>query len=152
MTAARNVPYAIGELNAAYTCGLPAGKGRNALWAPQIGELNAAYTYGLPAGKGWNALWAPQNGLPLYHKIRKFMDAGRLLIVPDFDTTSHSRVVLLDESLSIYLQGPKFGLIHNWWLLFKPGSRPGKRNLYLVCLVTLFFPKISILGLWGKPG
>lgn len=78
------------------------------------------------------------------------MDAGRLLIVPDFDTTSHFRVVLLDESLSIYLQGPKFGQIHNRWLLFKPGSRPGKRNLYLVCLLTLFFPRYRFSACGGN--
>lgn len=133
-----------------------------------IGELNAAYIFGLPVGDGWNALWTPHNGLPLYHKVEEAMDKGRLLIVPEFDSNSNSKVVLLDESLSetsIYLHGPKFGDIHNRMLMFKTAFRPGKRYLYFLCLITLFRrhrfvvdgwekdrQKLQMGRLWGTPG
>lgn len=133
-----------------------------------IGEVNAAYIFGLPVGDGWNALWTPHNGIPLYHKIEEAMDKGRLLIVPEFDSTSNFKVILLDESLSdtsIYLHGPKFGELHNRTLIFKTAFRPGKRYLYFLCLITLFRrhrfvvegwekdqQKLQMGRLWGTPG
>lgn len=133
-----------------------------------IGEVNAAYIFGLPVGDGWNALWTPHNGIPLYHKVEEAMDKGRLLIVPDFDSASNFKVVLLDESLSdtsIYLQGPKFRDLHNRTLIFKTAFRPGKRYLYFLCLITLFRrhrfvvegwekdqQKLQMGRLWGTPG
>ena len=106
-----------------------------------IGEVNAAYIFGLPVEDGWNALWTPHNGMPLYHKVEEAMDNGRLLIVPELDGTSNFKVVLLDKSLSdisIYLHGPKFGDLHNRTLMFKTALRPEKRYLYFLCLITLF--------------
>lgn len=133
-----------------------------------IGEVNAAYIFGLPVGDGWNALWTPHNGIPLYHKVEEAMDKGRLLIVPEFDSTSNFKVILLDESLSntsIYLHGPKFGDLHNRTLIFKTAFRPGKRYLYFLCLITLFRrhrfvvegwekdqQKLQMGRLWGTPG
>lgn len=106
-----------------------------------IGEVNAAYIFGLLVGEGWNVLWTPYNGILLHQKVEEAMDKGRLLIVPDFDSASNFKVVLLDESLSdtpIYLYGPKFGDLHNRTLVFKTAFRPGKRYLYFLCLITLF--------------
>lgn len=133
-----------------------------------IGEVNAAYIFGLPVGDGWNALWTPHNGIPLYHKVEEAMDKGRLLIVPEFDSDGNFKVVLLDESLSdtsIYLHGPKFGDLHNRTLIFKTAFRPGKRYLYFLCLITLFRrhrfvvegwekdqQKLQMGRLWGTPG
>lgn len=133
-----------------------------------IGEVNAAYIFGLPVEDGWNALWTPHNGMPLYHKVKKAMDNGRLLIVPELDGTSNFKVVLLDESLSeksIYLHGPKFGDLHNRTLMFKTAFRPGKRYLYFLCLISLFRRNRFVVEesekdqlilqmgrLWGTPG
>lgn len=106
-----------------------------------IGEVNAAYIFGLPVEDGWNALWTPHDGILLYYKVEEAMEKGRLLIVPDFDSAKNFKVVLLDESLSetsIYLHGPKIGKLHNRNLIFKTAFRPGKRYLYFLCLITLF--------------
>lgn len=133
-----------------------------------IGEVNAAYIFGLPIEDGWNALWTPHNGIPLYYKVEEAMDKGRLLIVPELDSANNFKVVLLDESLSetsIYLHGPKFGELHNRTLIFKTAFRPGKRYLYFLCLITLFRrhrfvvegwekdqQKLQMGRLWGTPG
>lgn len=118
-----------------------------------IGEVNAAYIFGLPIGEGWNALWTPHNGILLYQKVEEAMDKGRLLIVPDFDSASNFKVVLLDESLSdtpIYLYGPKFGDLHNRTLVFKTAFRPRKRYLYFLCLITLFRRHRFVVDGWEK--
>lgn len=118
-----------------------------------IGEVNAAYIFGLPAGDGWNALWTAQNGIPLYYKDEEAMSKGRLLILLDFDSANNSKVVLLDESLSetsIYLHGPKFGELHSRILIFKTVFRPGKRYLYFLCLITLFRRHRFVVDGWEK--
>lgn len=133
-----------------------------------IGEANAAHIFGLPSGDGWNALWTPHNGIPLYHKVEEAMDKGRLLIVPESESASNFKVVVLDDSISntsIYLHGPKFGDLHDRTLIFKTALRPGKRYLYFLCLITLFRrhrvvvegwekdqQKLEMYRLWGSPG
>lgn len=120
VTAAHNVPYAIGELNAAYT-----------LWSACWGGMSFGHH---------------RTDFLSIRRFKKVIDADRLSIVPDFDTISHFKTVRLDESLA---DVPNFGQIHDRRTLFETGSRLGKRNLHFR-LIKLFRRHRFLMEGWEK--
>ena len=133
-----------------------------------IGEFNASYIFGLPLDEGWKAIWDFKNGLILYSSIEGHLDDGRIVIVPDDESMNELKLVVLDESLlsmHVFLNGPLYRDLNNKRLTFKTEARPLKRNLYFLCLITLFrrrrfmvdgcendSQKIQMGKIWGTPG
>ena len=133
-----------------------------------IGEVNVAYLFGLDPERGYEAIWSIKNGLPLYSKVQKALDAARIVIVQDETDTDELKLIVLDDTLlntKVTFNGPTFGDLNNQSLEFKTAARPGRRFLYLHYLVTLFRRKrFNVDGwaedkrklknayLWGTPG
>lgn len=137
-----------------------------------LGEVNVSYFFGLPHEDGYEAIWSYRNGLLLHYRIKEALDAGRVVIVPAEDSSSEEfKIVVLDDELlskNICWKGPTFGELNNTNLQFMTDSRPAKRSLYFLCLITLFRrfrhygvhgqerrdqQKIKMGGrVWGTPG
>jgi hypothetical protein len=136
-----------------------------------IGETNMAYLVGVPLDEGFSAMWSEKNGLLIHYKIEEAYGAGQLVIVPRRDDNSILTVVLLDESIAdqlITMTGPgavRFKDLGD--LEFKTDARPGRRNLYISTLFTIFrrkrygvlgherdFDKLSMAdnSVWASPG
>ncbi len=133
-----------------------------------IGEVNAAYLFGLDPDKGYEAVWSTANGLLLYDEIEEAFDAARLVIIPDGEYQDELKVVVLDEAIlnrEIRGTGLLFRDIDGHRLEFKTDARPGRRYLYLHTLLSLFrrkrvvvegwqrdFKKVGPGQVWGTPG
>lgn len=133
-----------------------------------LGDLNAAYLFGLDPQDGYEAIWDVKNGILLSTKVEKALDAARLVIVED-GNSGELKLVVLDESLMDYRANTgssiRFRDIHNQRLEFATDARPGRRHLYLHYLLTLFRRKrFNVEGwetdaakatsgyMWGSPG
>ncbi|KAJ9641486.1 hypothetical protein H2199_005456 [Coniosporium tulheliwenetii] len=136
------------------------------------GEVTAAYIFGLDVEDGYTALWSVRNGLLLYDEVEKAFDAARFVIIPDPDAEGEDeyKVVILDESLldmPLGIANVDFGWreLNNRRLQFKTTARPGRRYLYVRCLLSLFsgkrfdvkgweadFAKVGGGTIWGTPG
>jgi hypothetical protein len=46
-----------------------------------VGEVNAAYLFGRKPDEGYEEIWSERNGLMLHHGIEKVFDDGRIFIV-----------------------------------------------------------------------
>lgn len=133
-----------------------------------IGEFNAAYIFGVPVEDGWKTIWDYRNGMILSYRIRKALDAGQLVIVPDGESIDGLKLVVLDESILDHHPvggGPKYRELNHTKLQFKTKTRPLKRYLYFLCLISLFRrqrffvdgcerdqEKIDMRRIWGTPG
>ena len=133
-----------------------------------IGEFNASYIFGLPLDGGWKAIWGYKNGLVLHSSIEGRLDDGRIVIVPDDESVNELKMIVLDDSLlstHVFLNGPRYRDLHNKRLTFKTEARPHTRNLYFLCLMTIFrrrrfmvdgcdnySQKIQMGKIWGTPG
>lgn len=97
------------------------------------------------------------------------MDAAQLVIVPDPEIDSGFKIVITDESLLEKRVAPpmepRFRQLDQKPLEFRTESRPGKRNLYIQCLMAPLRrrrfqntgwqnvqKKIPMGRIWGTPG
>ena len=136
-----------------------------------IGESNMAYLLGVPLNEGFSSLWSDKNGLFLHYKIEEAFDAAQLVIMPRHDDNSILTVVLLDMSLAnnvVYeTKRGEMRFKDLGDLEFKTDARPGRRNLYISTLFTIFrrkrygvpghehdFDKLSMddNSVWASPG
>ena len=133
-----------------------------------IGEFNASYIFGLSMDEGWNVIWGFENGLVLFSMIERHLDDGRIVLVPDDESIDEFKLIVLEDSLlsmQLYSNGPRYRDLHNKRLRFKTEARPLKRNLYFLCLITIFrrrrfmvdcwesdSQKIQMGKIWGTPG
>jgi hypothetical protein len=136
-----------------------------------IGESNAAYLLGVSLTEGFDALWSYKNGLYIHHRIEEALDAAQLVIVPDRDDNTILTVVLLDSSIADAIvddvQGGEVRFRDLGRLEFKTDARPGRRNLYITTLFTIFrrkrygmlghehdFDKLRMAdnSVWASPG
>lgn len=132
-----------------------------------IGEVNAAYLFGVEMDKGYRELWSTGNGLMLLREVEKALDAASLVIVPDDGEENEYKVVILDDDLmkKETVMDQTFEDIHNTRLEFRTDKRPSRRCLYLTYLLTLFrrrrfdvqgwerdCEKVSSGRFWGTPG
>lgn len=91
----------------------------------------------------------------LHKKIEKELDAARIIIMQDENDENELKLVVLDESIfnvKVTINGPTFRDLNNQNLEFKTAARPGRRDLYLYYLLTLFRRKrFNVEGWeWGK--
>lgn len=133
-----------------------------------IGEVNISYVFGLRPEEGYEAIWSERNGLLLHKKIEQALDAAQLVIVPVADYSNDFKAIVLDEGIlpnKIGVDGLTFSDFHDRTLNFVTEARPGKRNLYFHCLISLFRrfrygvrgrgkdqEKIQMGKVWGTPG
>lgn len=90
---------------------------------------------------GWKTIWDYRNGMILSYRVRKALDAGQLVIVPDGESIDRLKLVVLDEFILDRYPvgcGPKYRDLNHTKLPFKTKARPLKRYLYFLCLISLF--------------
>jgi hypothetical protein len=136
-----------------------------------IGEANAAYLFGVNLDQGFSSLWSEKNGLLLHTSVEKAYDKAQLVIMPRFDNNNILTVVLLDQSIADSVVYPaQRGMLRYkdlGDLEFKTDARPGRRNLYISTLFTIFrrkrhgvpghehdFDRLSMSNnaVWASPG
>ena len=133
-----------------------------------VGEVNAAYLFGLDPEESYEAIWSVKNGLLLHKKIEKALDDAKVVIIPDEQDQNELKLVVLNDTLlnvKVGIGGSTFREFHNRRLEFKTEARPGHRNLYLHYLLALFrrkrfdvegweqdFQRAHNSYIWGTPG
>ena len=103
-------------------------------------EPGIANIYRRPKEYEWKVFWGSGNGMVLLSSIKDHLDQNRIVIVPDEESTSGRKLVVLDDSLldlPSYPHGPRFRDLHQSNLMFKTVARPHLDSLYVNCLVTL---------------
>lgn len=108
-----------------------------------IGEENAAYLFGTRPDEGYSAIWSERNGLMLHYVLKEVLDDGRMVIMPDpTDSNEFISIVLSQDLLRDGKQCPAVNgpwtTIHNRRLQFQTMARPGKRELYMRALLSVF--------------
>lgn len=133
-----------------------------------IGEVNAAYLFGLDVEEGYQAIWSIKNSLPMQSKIEKAMNAAQVIIVPDDEDPSELKLVVLDDSILDHILPhgrATFRDLNQRRLVFQTKTRPARRSLYLHHVLTLFrrkrfdvegwendHKKVKSSFLWASPG
>ena len=106
-----------------------------------VGELNAAYLFGLELQDGYKAIWDTRNRLWLPKEVEQDFDKAKFVIAPCAkDEVGELEIIVLDETILGVpaVRGVKYGDIDGKPLEFRTSARPGLRNLYLHCLMALF--------------
>lgn len=102
-----------------------------------LGELNAAYLFGLEPQSGYEAIWDIKNGIPLLADVEKAFDAAQLVIVEDVNPNEF-KIVILDESIMNQFADPTctkcFRDLHiiNAWNF---SQTPDQRDV--ICIFTI---------------
>ena len=116
-----------------------------------VGEIQASYLLGKPPEEGYKTLWDVQNGLMLHTVVEAALDDAQLVIVAGEKESTFKCVVLDDESLSKHIEDDlTFRDLDGKQLEFRTEARPGKRNLYLNCVLTILRRRRYNVSGWEK--